>query len=199
MTDHSDGPVSSVSISHPSGNTIQSQSANNATVIKDQRVSGTVYIAGSTDGLTLAGTLGGGTNNWDCDCVWAFPVADSGTITITKTGALNTTFNSKLIKVESTAPDTASFPVDYNILEFRGVPGSTVTNSTSTWNGDVDAANDLHALVSYDATNFSVVADATIQRNTDTGSVVYTRFVGSRTDLSKEDKLYEWATLYNWY
>jgi len=90
--------------------------------------------------------------------------------------------------------------VNPSTLIFKDTTTATVTNTLSTWNASIDATSTFVASISYDGgSNYETITDATVARNTNTGTAVWLKLVNTRTDLSKIDTVMEWATAYNWY
>jgi len=115
-------------------------------------------------------------------------------------GGGNITAESSPISISATAPDTGTYPDGISTLIFKDTAAATATNTLSTWNASIDATSTFVASISYDGgSNYETITDATIQRNTNTGTAVWLKLVNTRTDLSKIDTVMEWATAYNWY
>jgi len=77
---------------------------------------------------------------------------------------------------------------------------STITNSISTWDSAIDATSSEVFSVSYDnGTTWEACTKNSIERATPTGTQLKVKWVVTRTDLTKEDKIYQHGTAYSWY
>lgn len=127
-------------------------------------------------------------------------VLTKGTVTWATTGGTPTTDNDTDFTADHSIPAFTALSSDTSTLIFQDTATATATNTLSTWNASIDASSTLTVSISYDGgSNYETITDATIQRNTNTGTAVWLKFEDARTDLTKTDKIIEQATAYNWY
>ena len=187
--------------------TVQSEfpeGTNLHTSTTDDYNTSTIHSAADNDAQhygTNTNTLGGWTFSYTNNQIWIRPSAETMTFTeTTETSCSMTLTESGDISISSSAPDTATYPLGTGTLIFNGTASSTATNSISTWNSSVDASSTLVTSLSYNSgSNYTAITDSTIQRITPTGTGLRMKFVITRTDLSKQDKIAEFATIYNLY
>jgi len=85
-------------------------------------------------------------------------------------------------------------------LIFKDTAAASTTNTTTTWNQDIDVANTLTVSISYNGGgSYETITDGTIQRNAVAGTAIWLKFSLSRADNTVTDDIFEWATVYNWY
>ena len=127
------------------------------------------------------------------DITWTQPLGSSGANT-----DFYTTKSIPFFTAAGTLASEVGSAWNTSYLIFKDTASETVVNSITTWNSSIDGTSSLVVSISYDGgSNYEVISDATIQRNSNTGTALWLKFEVTRTDTSIEDVIIEWATKYN--
>lgn len=118
------------------------------------------------------------------------------TITKSVSGVVSSSLSSS-ITTSSSAPDTTTYPIEVSTLIFGDTAASTVTDAIMCYTSSIDATSSLAVTASADGSNYVSATDSNIIDFTNTGTTLNRKFVITRTDLSKTDKIGQEAIIYN--
>lgn len=120
---------------------------------------------------------------------------DTGSVATVSNLDFFTTYSIPAITLAGAISAEATFE-----LIFKDTAAASTTNTTTTWNADIDGANTLTVSISYNSGgSYETITDGTIQRNAVAGTGIWLKFSLSRADNTVTDDIFEWATVYNWY
>lgn len=136
------------------------------------------------------------TDNYSGEGKFILFFSSDKTITKSVSGVVSSSLSSS-ITTSSSAPDTTTYPIEVSTLIFGDTAASTVTDAIMCYTSSIDATSSLAVTASADGSNYVSATDSNIIDFTNTGTTLNRKFVITRTDLSKTDKIGQEAIIYN--
>lgn len=129
-------------------------------------------------------------------------ILSKGNISWAKDGGAGTAsnvnyFGTHSIPVFTAAGTTTAEGFNVSTLIFGDTAASTVTDAIMCYTSSIDATSSLAVTASADGSNYVSATDSNIIDFTNTGTTLNRKFVITRTDLSKTDKIGQEAIIYN--